>query len=263
MAGAFQRLYAANTIGAILGHGDRGLRADRAARAHGRARSSARCARRPPASIALLLDRRARAPSARRRRRRPTPAPRRGRVRRDPTALRRSTPPTAGAVARARCSRSCRAHVARLPGRLEPAARRRDRQLDLRVHDHPGAVPGRHRGRRGAARRPAAPGPPTTLLIATAQVADRAVRARRRRGPRVAAGPVQRCLGRLHRRAAGLRVVRRVIVLPPTIIMGLTFPATAALLGDETGTEGVRAGRAARGRTRRARSSPRSCCRSS
>ncbi len=33
------------------------------------------------------------------------------------------------------------------------------------------------------------------------------------------------------------------IVLPATIIMGLTFPATAALLGDETGTEGSATGR--------------------
>ena len=32
------------------------------------------------------------------------------------------------------------------------------------------------------------------------------------------------------------------IVLPPTIVMGLTFPATAALLGDETGTEGSASG---------------------
>ena len=32
------------------------------------------------------------------------------------------------------------------------------------------------------------------------------------------------------------------IVLPPTIIMGLTFPATAALLGDETGREGSDSG---------------------
>jgi spermidine synthase len=32
------------------------------------------------------------------------------------------------------------------------------------------------------------------------------------------------------------------VVLPPTIAMGLTFPATAALLGDETGTEGSAAG---------------------
>ncbi len=33
IAGAFQRLYTANTVGAIVGHGARGLRADRAARA--------------------------------------------------------------------------------------------------------------------------------------------------------------------------------------------------------------------------------------
>ena len=33
-----------------------------------------------------------------------------------------------------------------------------------------------------------------------------------------------------------------VIVLPPTIVMGLTFPATAALLGDESGTEGEATG---------------------
>src|SRR4029079_11472803 len=33
-----------------------------------------------------------------------------------------------------------------------------------------------------------------------------------------------------------------VIVLPPTIVMGLVFPATAALLGDETGTEGSATG---------------------
>jgi spermidine synthase len=32
------------------------------------------------------------------------------------------------------------------------------------------------------------------------------------------------------------------VVLPPTIIMGLTFPATAALLGDETGSEGSASG---------------------
>jgi spermidine synthase len=32
------------------------------------------------------------------------------------------------------------------------------------------------------------------------------------------------------------------VVLPPTIVMGLTFPATAALLGDETGTEGSTSG---------------------
>ena len=32
------------------------------------------------------------------------------------------------------------------------------------------------------------------------------------------------------------------VVLPPTIIMGLTFPATAALLGDETGSEGTASG---------------------
>jgi spermidine synthase len=33
-----------------------------------------------------------------------------------------------------------------------------------------------------------------------------------------------------------------IIVLPPTIAMGLTFPATAALLGDEAGTEGSASG---------------------
>ena len=33
-----------------------------------------------------------------------------------------------------------------------------------------------------------------------------------------------------------------IIVLPPTIVMGFTFPATAALLGDETGTEGSSSG---------------------
>jgi predicted membrane-bound spermidine synthase len=33
-----------------------------------------------------------------------------------------------------------------------------------------------------------------------------------------------------------------VIVLPPTIVMGLTFPATAGLLGDEHGTEGSATG---------------------
>ena len=32
------------------------------------------------------------------------------------------------------------------------------------------------------------------------------------------------------------------VVLPPTIVMGLTFPATAALLGDETGSEGTATG---------------------
>ena len=33
-----------------------------------------------------------------------------------------------------------------------------------------------------------------------------------------------------------------VVVLPPTIVMGLTFPATAALLGDESGSEGSAVG---------------------
>ena len=33
-----------------------------------------------------------------------------------------------------------------------------------------------------------------------------------------------------------------IVVLPPTIVMGLTFPATAALLADETGTEGSASG---------------------
>ena len=33
-----------------------------------------------------------------------------------------------------------------------------------------------------------------------------------------------------------------VVVLPPTILMGITFPATAGLFGDETGAEGAAAG---------------------
>ena len=151
-AGAFQQLYAANTIGAIVGHGDRGLRADRAARAHGRA------ARRR----GVLGDRRRRRAAARsaggaarREPRRPprSPPPRRrrcGRARRRPgcravaVADAAARPPPARADARVRLG----PHVARLPGGLEPAPRRRDRQLDLRVHDHPGAVPDRHRDRR-------------------------------------------------------------------------------------------------------------------
>ena len=83
---------------------------------------------------------------------------------------------------------------------------------------------------------------PTTLLIAIAQVRDRGVRAGGRTRPRVAACAVQRFLARLHEGPQGLRLGTAIIVLPPTIVMGLTFPATAALLGDESGTEGSATG---------------------
>ena len=84
---------------------------------------------------------------------------------------------------------------------------------------------------------------PTTLLIAMAQVLTAAFVLV---GAAVLASPHAPFNGIV----AGLRErpartspwPPRIIVLPPTIVMGLTFPATAALLGDESGTEGSATG---------------------
>ena len=89
--------------------------------------------------------------------------------------------------------------------------------------------PTRPLGRRPDRRRPAADGRPGHG---------------RRRRPRLAR-PTRSSTACRRSSATLLRDFARstaIIVLPPTIVMGLTFPATAALLGDETGTEGSASG---------------------
>ena len=94
--------------------------------------------------------------------------------------------------------------------------------------------------------------------------ADRAVRDGRRGDPRLAAGPVQRRRRRTSSTALrGFAWQATLLVLPPTIAMGITFPATAALLGEETRLRGRRPRAPCSRSTPPARSSRRSCCRSS
>ncbi len=148
IAGAFQKLYAANTLGAIFGTAIAGFVLIELFGLTGALIVGAVCSG-TAGLIALLLDRRSGAAAVNPA---PDPEPHPRVVGHDPLPDRGRRPPASPRVpARVRLG----PHGARLPGGLEPAHRRRDRQLDLRVHDHPDAVPHRHRARRGDARRPA------------------------------------------------------------------------------------------------------------
>ena len=135
LAGAFQRLYAANTVGAIVGTAIAGFRAHRGAGPHRARSSSARCAPGPPVSSRCCS-------TGARRRRAGTRCPRARAGPRivGPDALPgggRCQPPPTRADARVHLG----AHVARVPGRVEPPASARDGQLHVRVHGHPDALP--------------------------------------------------------------------------------------------------------------------------
>ena len=190
IAGAFQRLYTANTIGAIVGTALAGFVLIELLGLTGALVVGAVCSG-TAGLVALALDRRSGPPRGRR-----VPAPARGAASaagrpRGVAGAHRCARPHASPRADARLR--VRPDVAGLPGGLEPPPRRRDGQLHLRVHDHPRAVPGRHRDRCGArwAGSGRASGP-TTLLIAVAQLADRGLRDHRRGRPGVPAVPVQR-----------------------------------------------------------------------
>ena len=145
IAGAFQRLYTANTVGAIVGTALAGFVLIELLGLTGALVVGAVCSG-TAGAIALVLDRRLGDPPRRPPRSLRLRPPRR---RRPPTA---ATPaPTVGARPHATPRPDARLrvgpHVAGLPGHLEPPPRRRHGELHLRVHDHPRAVPGRHRDR--------------------------------------------------------------------------------------------------------------------
>ena len=154
LSAAFRRLYAANTIGAIVGAASRASSSIECSACRARC-SSARPARRPPASLALLLDRiqagRDRVASRRS-------------ARGPPTIIAPPVRPADPAGRPARLALIARVRVGpdvpRLPGPLDPAHRVGHRQLDVRLHAHPRAVPARHRHRRAGVRPPADPAPP-------------------------------------------------------------------------------------------------------
>ena len=144
IAGAFQRLYTANTVGAIVGTALAGFVLIELLGLTGALVVGAVCSG-TAGAIALVLDRRS--GSATTDAEPPAPAPRRPGPRCVAGAHRRARPhATPRADARLRVG----PHLAGLPGHLEPTPRRRHGELHLRVHDHPRAVPGRHRDRCGA-----------------------------------------------------------------------------------------------------------------
>ena len=150
LSGAFSRLYAANTIGAIVGTVARRVRPDRAASAcPGRSRSgpAARPRRGSPRSGWLAAPAPADAE--------PVDQPLDAREPTRPTRRRRHAAPHAGAAPRPDRRLHLRPDVPRLPGHLDPAARLGDGQHDLRLHDDPRDVPHRDRARGGALRGPA------------------------------------------------------------------------------------------------------------
>ena len=236
---AFQQLYAANTVGAILGTAIAGFALIELFGLTGALLVGAACSA-TAGVVALLLDRWVRR-GERRRRRRPSP-PRRRPSRPSPPRSRRPSPPPnparsppPGAVARLRV----RAHLARLPGGLEPAARRRDRQLDVRVHDHPGRCS--WSASRPARSSSASSGPACARSIGLIAIAQLLTAAFVMVGAAVLASPpdpLQRHVGEVRRLAADFARSSAIVVLPPTIIMGLTFPATAALLGTRPARKG-------------------------
>ncbi len=156
LAGAFTRLYAANTLGAIVGTFVAGFVLIELLGLQGALLIGAICSG-TAGVIALLLDLRA------------GPVAAVGAISGGAAspATERDPQPAAGrqgpSAARAASGLRKWAHVARLPGRLESSPGRRNRQLDLRVHDHPDAVPGRDCRGRADLRSP----PATTAVAAS------------------------------------------------------------------------------------------------
>ena len=146
LSAAFGRLYAANTIGAIVGAGAGRLRPHRVARPVGDAARRRGAAPGRPGSWPRPRPRSSRA------------APRRGARAAPPrpaaTSVRDAGPPIAGrprlAISLAFVSGP---DLARLPGPVDPAHRVGDRQLDLRVLAHPDGLPARPRPRRAGVHR--------------------------------------------------------------------------------------------------------------
>ena len=245
---AFQQLYAANTIGAILGTAIAGFALIELLGLTGALLVGAACSA-TAGIVALLLDRwagasqadvaarRAGRPDRRGRSRAPTPVPSLG-----ADSIGRPTtpePPPPRADARVRLGPD----LARLPGGLEPAPRVGTGSSTyvftiilvlFLIGIAIGAILlGLIRSRVRS----------VVGLIAVAQLLTAVFVTL---GAAVLSSPTDPFINGASAKFAELLKdfawSTAFIVLPPTIIMGLTFPATAALLGDETGREGSDSG---------------------
>ena len=196
LAGAFQRLYAANTIGAIVGTVLAGFVLIEVLGLTGALLVGAVCSG-TAGLVALMLDHRAASgPSEPSTREPVTPRP-------------APSPPATPVPDRRRLALGL-AFVSGLTSLgyqvvLEQDAGGGDRELHVRLHDHPGPVPRRHRNGRGSPRLAATSCPVDDRPHRRRAAAHRCVRRHRRRDARFARQPVQWGLTRLWRRPPHVR----------------------------------------------------------
>ena len=215
LSSAFGRLYAANTLGAIIGTFAAGLILIELLGLTGTLVVGAACSG-IAGLAALWLSREAEAAA---RARQPGATSGRGR---DPgrEAVDRIDPPP---DPRARRGVRLGAHVARLPGPLDAPPVVRHRQLDLRLHDDPGHVPDRHRDRRRRVRRRSVPAS-AARSVRSRSPRSSSPRSRSRASSSSSATPAPLDPSRVLESAWAIVGPVLLVVLPTTIVIGLHVP---------------------------------------